>query len=222
MICGLSTGPGNVKDTSIQKAERKSDWALSQSAFSQLLAWLDGGRDSGGEGYLETRQRLVSYFDRKDCLAPDELADETLNRVARRLEEEGSITDTTPAQYCYIVAKYVFMEYLRRTERRQVSLDELPGSNQAFRGAVASSDRSDETENEERRLNCLEQCLQHLEADSSEIIIQYYHGEQRVKIDNRRALAERLGVTMNALSIRACRIRDKLEACARKCMSDDG
>ncbi len=211
-----------MKDTSIQKAERKKDWTLSQSALRQLLAWLDEGTDSGGQRYLETRRRLVSYFDRKNCLAPDELADETLNRVARRLEEEGAITDTIPAQYCYIVAKYVFMEYLRRTERSQVSLGDLPNSNQPFLDAVALSDRSDATENEERRLNCLEQCLQHLESGSGEIIIQYYQGEQRVKIDSRRALAERLGITMNALSIRACRIREKLEACARKCMSDDG
>jgi DNA-directed RNA polymerase specialized sigma24 family protein len=211
-----------VKDTSIQKAERKKDWALSQSALQQLLAWLDDGIDSGGEKYLETRRRLVSYFDRKDCLAPDELADETLNRVARRLEEEGSITDATPAQYCYIVAKYVFMEYLRRGERSQVSLDELPGSNRALFDAGRGPDGADETEREEKRLRCLEQCLESLESGSGEIIIQYYHGEQRVKIENRRALAERLGITLNALSIRACRIRDKLEACARKCMSGDG
>jgi hypothetical protein len=38
-----------------------------------------------------------------------------------------------------------------------------------------------------------------------------------VKIALRRKLAARLGVTMNALSIRACRIRDRLEACVRAC-----
>jgi len=58
-----------------------------------LLKWLDGGADSGGERYLEIRRRLVSYFDRRNCTSPDELADETLNRVARRLEEKGAITD---------------------------------------------------------------------------------------------------------------------------------
>ena len=38
-----------------------------------------------------------------------------------------------------------------------------------------------------------------------------------VKIGNRRALADSLGITINALSIRACRIRDKLEACVKEC-----
>ncbi len=203
-----------MKDTSIQKAQRKRDWALTQSAFHQLLAWIDEGADSGGEKYLETRRRLVSYFDRKNCLAPDDLADETLNRVARRLEEEGSITDTTPAHYCYITAKFVFLEYLRRNERTQVSIDELPPSSKhAF-----SPERGEETESDEKRIDCLDRCVKNLEPESREIIIQYYQGDGRTKIDHRRALAEMLGVTINALSIRACRLRDKLESCVSKCM----
>ena len=84
----------------------KKGWVPTRSALEHVLTWLDEGVDSGGEKYLEMRRRLVSYFDRKRCLSPDELADETLNRVARRLEEEGAITDA-PARYCYIVAKYV-------------------------------------------------------------------------------------------------------------------
>src|ERR1035438_5025058 len=85
-------------------------WAMTPGAFRQFLNWLDQGVDSSGEKDLEMRRRLVGYFDRKNCLTPDELADETLNRVARRLEEEGAITDTPPARYCYIVAKFVFFE----------------------------------------------------------------------------------------------------------------
>ena len=71
------------------------------------------------------RRRLVWYFAHKKCLAADELADETLNRVSRRLEEEGAIVDTAPARYCYIVAKFVFLEYLRRTNLQQASLAEM-------------------------------------------------------------------------------------------------
>ena len=190
---------------------------MTQGAFRRLLTWLDEGADSSGENYLETRRRLVSYFDRKNCLPPDELADETLNRVARRLEEEGAITGATPAHYCYIVAKYVFLEYQRRTDRSQVSLDELSNPRQPAFSPAELSTVEDEAESRENRLNCLERCLQNLEPDSRELIIQYYRGEQRTKIDNRRALAARLGISTNALGIRACRLRDKLEACVSKC-----
>jgi len=72
----------------------KRDPSTSPNAFRQFLNWLDDGSDSRGEKYLEMRRRLVAYFDRKNCVAPDDLADETLNRVARRLEEEGIITGT--------------------------------------------------------------------------------------------------------------------------------
>ena len=206
-----------MKDTSVQKAERKKDWALSHDAFRRLLAWLDDNVDSSGESYLETRRRLVSYFDRKNCLAPDELADETLNRVARRLEEEGSITGAAPAQYCYIVAKYVFLEYQRRADRSQVSLDEPSNSRHPASNPATLSALSEEAETRENRLDCLERCLNNLNSDNRELIVHYYHGEQRIKIDNRRALAARLGITTNALGIRACRVREKLEACVNKC-----
>ena len=206
-----------MKDTSVQKAERKKDWALTQDAFRCLLEWLDEGVDSDGANYLETRRRLVSYFDRKNCQQPDELADETLNRVARRLQEEGSITGAAPAQYCYIVAKYVFLEYQRRTDRAQVSLDELSGPRYPVSSPAELSALEEAAESRENRLDCLERCLQNLEPDNRELIVQYYRGEQRAKIENRRALAARLGITMNALGIRACRVRDKLEACVSKC-----
>lgn len=208
-----------MEDITIQKTERKKDWALTQSAFCNLLEWLDEGTDSGGEKYLETRRRLVAYFDRKDCSAPDELADETLNRVARRLAEEGEITDTTPAHYCYIVAKFVFLEYLRRTERGQVSLDDMTASVQASISPSTRDDKDDETHRQEARLSCLERCLEKLDAESRELILRYYQGEQRAKIENRRALAESLGITVNALSVRACRLRDRLETCVSKCLN---
>ena len=191
---------------------------MTQGAFRRLLGWLDEDRDSSGENYLETRRRLVSYFDRKNCLTPDELADETLNLVARRLEEEGSITGATPAHYCYIVAKYVFLEYQRRTDRGQVSIDELSNPRHPAPSPAELSALEDAAESRENRLDCLERCLQNLEPDSRELITQYYRGEQRTKIDNRRALAARLGISTNALGIRACRLRDKLEACVSKCV----
>jgi hypothetical protein len=69
------------------------------------------------------RRRLISFFDRKHCPVPDELADETLNRVARRLKEEGTITSGAPAHYCHIVARFVLLEFLRKRQS-QMPLDE--------------------------------------------------------------------------------------------------
>jgi len=62
-------------------------------------------------------------------------------------------------------------------------------------------------------LDRVDRCLQQLDADERTLILEYYQGEQRTKIEQRRKLAARLGLTPNALSIRACRIRGRLEAC---------
>ena len=170
--------------------------------------------DTNGQSYVAIRERLLGYFDRKNCLNADELADETLNRVARRLDEEGGNIETeTPAKYCYIVARFIFMEYLRANEKELAALDNV--SRQAI---VMSNEDRDRKEN---MLECLDRCAAKLEVSQRELIFGYYSGEQRVKIENRRSLAQTLGITVNALSIRACRIRDKLESCVRECASHE-
>jgi DNA-directed RNA polymerase specialized sigma24 family protein len=204
-----------MNELSARRGKRKKDWTLNPRAFQGLLTWLDEGANSDGQKYLEMRRRLAAYFDRKNCLMPDELADETLNRVARRLEEEGAIEGDAPARYCYIVARFVFMEHLREMQKDDTLLNDL--RQQPHADALVASEADNEQKIKEQRLNCLEQCLNRLESVSREIIARYYVGKARVKIEHRRVMAEELGITMNALSIRACRIRDKLEACVREC-----
>ncbi len=201
----------------VAKRDLKRDWNPDPDSFRRFLAWLDEGNDSGGERYLEMRRRLVAYFDRKECADADELADETLNRVARRLDEEGRIDSESPARYCYIVAKFVFLESLRR--KGSVSLDDVMHT-ESIEPAAVSAD--EDAEHRELMLECLERCIAKLETVSREIISGYYFGEERIKIDNRRAIAGRLGISANALTIRACRIRDKLEDCVRKCAGNRG
>jgi DNA-directed RNA polymerase specialized sigma24 family protein len=185
---------------------------LTQNAFTQLLAWLDDGVESGGERYLEIRRRLVSYFQRRNRNAADELADETLNRVARTLEQTGAINTRPPARYCYVVAKFVLLEDFRR-ERRQTSLD-AAWPLDAPRAMPAVDDQA---ASRESRLECLDRCLEQLAPAQRDLIVEYYADARRKKIERRRDLAGRLGITMNALGIRACRIRDALMTCIEAC-----
>jgi DNA-directed RNA polymerase specialized sigma24 family protein len=190
---------------------RKNKWILSQSAFQKLLTWLDENSESGGQRYVVIRRRLVQYFDRKNCSSPHELADETLNRVARRLEEEGEIIGNTPSQFCFNTARYIFLESLRRKEHNEPLHEDLANSAQF----------QEEGEWEQLRSNCLEKCLQTLDPEERIVILGYYQGERRVRIENRKLIAAKLGVSMNALTIRASRIRIKLESCIRKCLNND-
>lgn len=186
---------------------------LTQVAFGRLLTWLDEGIDSHGERYLEMRRRLVSYFDRRNRPDADELADETLSRIGRTLEQDGHIETTPPARYCYVVARFVLLEDFRR-ERRHTRLD---ATWQVDRAGAAAAANADQAAERERRLDCLDRCLDELTGDQRQLIVEYYAEAQRERIERRRALAARLGITMNALAIRACRIRDTLQACIERC-----
>ena len=194
--------------------ERRREWRLSQESLQRLLNWLDGGADSDGYTYVEMRRRLRDYFARKNCRIAEDLADETLTRVARRLEEEGIAFTETPARYCYIVARFVFLEHLRETKSHRTV---APLSSHTPQPSAPSTAEAEEVGHRERLLACLETCLQELDPLNRRIITSYYIGSERVKIDNRRELAESLGLSPNALTIRASRIRKRLEACVRRC-----
>jgi DNA-directed RNA polymerase specialized sigma24 family protein len=176
--------------------------------FSRLLEWLDDGADSRGERYLEIRQRLVAYFDRRNRPAPDVLADETFDRIARTLEDEGHIRVTPPARYCFVVAKYVLLEDVRRA-KRYIPLDEAR--------SVSPGTRGDEDADRHRALACLDRCLDRLKPDDRTLIVEYYRDAKKARIDRRRTLASTLGVTMNALGIRTWRLRTSLETCVTDC-----
>ena len=186
---------------------------LTPAAFSRLLEWLDDGTDSHGETYLEMRRRLVAYFDRRNRPSADTLADETLDRVGRTLEKSGSIAVTPPARYCYVVARFVLLEDVRRA-RRSVPFDEARGA--VTLGSVTTAE-TDERSARERCLTCLDRCLLKLKPEQRELIVEYYRDSKRQRIDRRRELASQLGISMNALAIRVCRLRDTLEACVGTC-----
>jgi DNA-directed RNA polymerase specialized sigma24 family protein len=187
---------------------------ITKVAFTRLLEWLDDGVESHGERYLEMRRRLVSYFDRRNRLAADDLADETLTRVGRTLEQTGAIATKPPARYCYVVARFVLLEDVRR-DPRHVPLDESWHGAAGRGGGRPGSDPALAVR--EQRLDCLDRCLQELKPDHRQLIVEYYADVRRQKIERRRDLANTLGISMNALGIRAFRIRDALMACVEGC-----
>src|SRR5215468_8283099 len=123
--------------------------ALTQAVFHRLLNWFNeenSDQDSGAQKYEEMRQKLISYFDRRGCRFPEDLADETLNRVAHKLDEKGSITNVTPAQFCYIKARQVLHEYWRRPEQKEIALEDMPVSDQPDRRTFLSTNLNNEQE----------------------------------------------------------------------------
>jgi DNA-directed RNA polymerase specialized sigma24 family protein len=192
---------------------------LTHLAFSRLLEWLDEGVDSQGETYLEIRRRLVLYFDRRNRLSANELADETLNRIGRTLEKDGAIAVRPPARYCYVVARFVLLEDVRR-DHTHVHLDEAWSADTPVPRGAAILEPDEDLAAWEQRLECLDRCLQELNADQRDLVLEYYRDAGRLKIERRREMAKRLRITANALGIRACRIRQTLEAGVEACCKE--
>jgi DNA-directed RNA polymerase specialized sigma24 family protein len=191
------------------------DWEPNEKSFQDFLNWLDGGANSDGQRYLEVRQRLELYFDRKNCVAPSQLADETLNRVIRKLQENGEVKGVAPLQYCYMVAKYVFLEALRADNRSPFYRPVTTANPTNLSGqSVSVQDTNAASEQKQKVTSCVES----LSSTDRELIVEYYRGQQRNKTERRAALAARLGLTANALSTRACGVRQRLEVCIEACL----
>lgn len=178
----------------------KKDWVLTQESFDAMLAWLDPDRDRAGEKYEEIRCRLVKIFTCRGCCEPEDLADETINRVSKRLTDIESHFSGDPARYFYGVANKVHLEYLRKKPVPRVPV------------------KPDDLDSIEQESACLERCMQGLTSDNRELVLQYYQYEKRAMIDHRQHLADQLGIAINALRIRAYRLRSLLQKCVEDCL----
>lgn len=190
----------------------KKEWVVTQQAFDDLLDWLDADRDSAGAKYEKIRVRLIKIFTCRGCCEAEDLADETINRVTAKLGEIGAAYSGDPALYFYGVAHKVHLEYLRRKPTvQQSSLDRSKPPSET----AGLSESTDEVEQE---YACLERCMEHLPNQNRQLVLEYYQEEKRAKIDHRKKLADQLGIGVNALRIRAHRIRLQLQECVSQCL----
>jgi DNA-directed RNA polymerase specialized sigma24 family protein len=180
-------------------------WELTASALERLLVRLDPDPARAADAYEALRLSLTRFFDWRGAHFPDECADETLNRLARRLDEGAVVGDIR--SFALGIARLVRLEQARSPQVRQDELDE-----QSI-GPALAVDRDPEP----RLHECLDACLASLPADARTLILEYYQDQRRQKIDRRVRLATQLGLSANALRSRAQRVRDRLERCVRAC-----
>jgi DNA-directed RNA polymerase specialized sigma24 family protein len=188
----------------------KKEWVLSQDALDTLLAWLDADRDRAGQKYESIRLRLIKIFTCRGCHEAEELADETINRVIARVHEIASGYRGDPALYFYGVSQKILLEYARKTHG---PLTYLPVDSAAV--ALGTSPLTQDIEPE---YQCLENCLERLPEEQRDLVVRYYQQERQAKIDHRKLLATELGIAVNALRLRAHRIRLTLQRCVLDCM----
>lgn len=188
----------------IEASTLRRTWMLNQEDFDRLLEWLHPNREEAGRKYEIIHTRLIKFFMCRGCTQAEEMADETINRVCRKAKEIIPGYTGDPALYFYGVAKKIYLEHTKKHS------SPVPLSQTAT--AVETADEL------EREFQCLERCMQQLRPDNRELVLQYYQDEKSAKIDHRKELAARLGIALNALRIRAHRIRANLYECMIKCL----
>jgi DNA-directed RNA polymerase specialized sigma24 family protein len=189
--------------TKVEMPPGKKYHALQQEDFDRLLHWLDPDGERAGIIYEKIRWRLITILAARGCRTPEDLADETIDRVARRVIEIRDTYTGDKANYFLGVMNNVHHEYLKRPEPPAAFLP------------------NDTNEGKEQVHACLEKCLARLTEHSRQLIERYYAGEKRAKIDLRERIALELGISINTLRLRALRIREKLQTCIEQCLQTD-
>lgn len=167
--------------------------------FANFLAWLSPNMDESGEEYERLRFRLITFFAGRNCRFPDELADETINRVTLKIGDE---IIENKLGFCYGVAKNVFLESLRK-EKEFLNIDDVQ---------IATREKV-----EDYSEKCLEKCLQELSSENRTLILDYFSENKSAKITLREKISETLEVSKTALRMKIVRIKQKLKNCLTEC-----
>jgi DNA-directed RNA polymerase specialized sigma24 family protein len=183
---------------------------LSPEQFEVLLRQLGPDRDLAGARYEQLRRRLVTILTYRGCAQPEEVADETMDRVARRLAEIPAGSEIgDPTRFVFGVAWNVAREWIRR--QRTVPLPD-------------GWDPPDPVESEMRSPDgdlghgCLDRCLRCLPQQDRDVVLTYYQEEGLAKIRHRAIVARQLKISSNALRLRIHRLTLRLRECVFHCL----
>jgi RNA polymerase sigma factor (sigma-70 family) len=207
---GNEVDPAQIAAPSSLKLGRRDQPSLDYDSelFGRLLRWLDPVHEKAAQRYERIRRKLIQMFALRGFVDAEDLADKTIDRVARRAPDIMETYVGDPAAYFYGVARMMLHEYSRRPMLELAS----PEDTTPEVTSVGSAHES---------YRCLEKCLRQLSESNRQLILQYYSQEKENKVTNRKDLAHSLGISLSALRIRAQRIRASVQKCVIACLEQE-
>ena len=188
----------------MQESTPKIRWTLDQRSLDSLLSAFHPDKEQASYAYEALRERLIRFFEWNRCDTPEDMADETIDRLARRLSaNEEKVLDL--AKFAVGIARMLIKEHLREQDRQEASLTALSEHYDDL------AHRNHESAQLEERMAVLEKCLDVVPDASRNLIERYFSAESRAQIQQRQRLAEEYGISINALRNRVMRIRAELE-----------
>jgi DNA-directed RNA polymerase specialized sigma24 family protein len=184
---------------------------LGPEALEGLLARLGPDPEAAAGEYQRLHRRLVVFFESHGSLEPGRDADETLDRLARKLREGFAIRDV-PA-YVHGLARNVLREAWRRARREE-------GARKALRALPPLPPPAGP---DDRRLwDCFDRCLDELGPERAELLLAYYSAARSSSRAWRAELAASRGLSLNALRIRVFRAREAIREGLARCLAGGG
>jgi hypothetical protein len=181
-----------------------------QDPLDSLLDRLHPDRVRAGERYETVRRTLLKFFGLRRHADADVLTDRAIDVVSRRLADGLAIESVE--LFALGIARHLDSEVRRRPTARRVAvqdLGELTDRADTPETALARVEAEREHARQQRRML---HRLQQLPTDIQSLLIEYYRGSGRARIQRRRKLAAARGGNLNSLRIAVCRIRAGLTA----------
>jgi len=175
--------------------------------FRGLLARLDPDPTKAWQAHEVLRKKLVAYFEYNHHLEAEELAEEALDRIAKRadLQTLGNVVE-----FAFGIARNLCKEHLRRASRR-ADIPDLEAMSDTENGNGNAEDAILARISEERQLRCFHRAIQSLSAEEREMVRRYYPSEDGDLEAQRLSLAADLSLKVGALRTRMARIKEKLQ-----------
>ena len=172
-------------------------------SYPTLLAALSSDAATAPAAFLKPRGSLVRFFQLKSDGDAEHAADETLDRVSAKFGEGVIIVD--PVKYSFGVARLVFLENLRKTEKAKKALKEFRSESDRLSGDDALDGYTR-----------MRECFSKLSATNQALLKSYFANLRGRQLDNERhQLASKIGGSLNSLRLKIFRLRRQLEDCVR-------
>ena len=187
------------------------------AASAKLLRLLDSDPARAGERYRLTFQKLVRLFAAHLCRDPEDLAGETILRACRAIDGGLELTSQFET-FLFGVAKNIALEDYKRRRKEHLPLEEMTAAHEP---ALDPLDDALGLPKWKQDLyhECLRRCLQNLDEQQRDELIQFYRGDQEGELkSNRKQLDLRLGTNTKALGSRMLRLRARLDLCIKECV----
>jgi hypothetical protein len=176
--------------------------------MEDFLSWLHSDPEEAGRAYERLHRKLQFFFEgrREAARHAAELADASIDRAVKKLQENPTLRERDPISYVLAVARFILLEYRKKPWPERLETDPPAHPNAG-------------TPEDDERFRCLVRCLARLSEDDHRTVLGYYAHDKGVKIASRRHSADDLGKSLNAFRVQVYRIRRQiLTPCINRCL----